>query len=213
MSCRGAHHRRRRTYVPPSWERSADTVGRRSGHLNLFMRQAPSRPPLLFFDLETTGLSGGAATYAFLVGCGWFDAGGAFVTRQYMRCRCRRRTAVLTWPPTFRVPAASSASTASRSTRRCSKCAVPTIVCHGPARVVPHSISSSGAPVLGPQPARERRLLAGASEQRQLRAARDRDVPGFEIPARYFNSCARVTPRCSRTCSSTTGGICSRWRA
>ena len=28
--------------------------------------------PFLFFDLETTGLSGGAGTYAFLVGCAQF---------------------------------------------------------------------------------------------------------------------------------------------
>ena len=27
----------------------------------------------LFIDLETTGLAGGAGTYAFLVGCAWFD--------------------------------------------------------------------------------------------------------------------------------------------
>ena len=39
-------------------------------------------PRLLFFDLETTGLSGGAGTYAFLVGFGFFDEGG-FRTRQY----------------------------------------------------------------------------------------------------------------------------------
>jgi uncharacterized protein len=37
---------------------------------------------LLFFDLETTGLSGGAGTYAFLVGCGYFDEDG-FRTRQF----------------------------------------------------------------------------------------------------------------------------------
>ncbi len=41
----------------------------------------PGRP-LLFFDIETTGLSGGAGTYAFLVGCGRFD-GADFITRQY----------------------------------------------------------------------------------------------------------------------------------
>src|SRR4051812_13210056 len=29
----------------------------------------------IFVDLETTGLSGGAGTVAFLVGCGWFDLG------------------------------------------------------------------------------------------------------------------------------------------
>src|SRR5216117_3159634 len=36
----------------------------------------------LFLDLETTGLAGGAGTYAFLVGCGWFD-GGPFRLRQF----------------------------------------------------------------------------------------------------------------------------------
>src|SRR5580693_2720943 len=44
----------------------------------------PAPSPFGFFDLETTGLSGGAGTYAFLVGCGWFDDDGAFVTRQYL---------------------------------------------------------------------------------------------------------------------------------
>jgi hypothetical protein len=43
---------------------------------------APTTGPLLFFDLETTGLSGGAGTLAFLVGCGFFDADG-FHTRQF----------------------------------------------------------------------------------------------------------------------------------
>jgi hypothetical protein len=42
----------------------------------------PSAGPLLFFDLETTGLSGGVGTLAFLVGCGYF-ADGAFRTHQF----------------------------------------------------------------------------------------------------------------------------------
>ena len=37
---------------------------------------------LLFVDLETTGLAGGAGTYAFLVGCAYFEPHG-FRTRQY----------------------------------------------------------------------------------------------------------------------------------
>jgi len=37
----------------------------------------------VFVDLETTGLSGGAGTVAFLVGCGWFDL-GAFQVRQFL---------------------------------------------------------------------------------------------------------------------------------
>ena len=50
----------------------------------------PGLPPFdgvgertLFVDLETTGLSGGAGTVAFLVGCGWFDM-GAFQVRQFL---------------------------------------------------------------------------------------------------------------------------------
>ena len=37
----------------------------------------------IFLDLETTGLSGGAGTIAFLVGCGYFDL-GAFQVRQFL---------------------------------------------------------------------------------------------------------------------------------
>jgi uncharacterized protein len=44
--------------------------------------EAPTPSPLLFVDLETTGLAGGAGTYAFLVGCAYFEPHG-FRTRQY----------------------------------------------------------------------------------------------------------------------------------
>jgi uncharacterized protein YprB with RNaseH-like and TPR domain len=40
------------------------------------------RGRLLFVDLETTGLAGGAGSYAFLVGCAWFDA-TVFRVRQF----------------------------------------------------------------------------------------------------------------------------------
>ena len=43
---------------------------------------AGQRPRLVCFDVETTGLSGGAGTYAFLVGFGYFDDEG-FRTRQF----------------------------------------------------------------------------------------------------------------------------------
>jgi hypothetical protein len=49
--------------------------------------QTPDGPPsfrrTVFIDLETTGLSGGAGTVAFLVGCGYFDL-GAFQVRQFL---------------------------------------------------------------------------------------------------------------------------------
>jgi hypothetical protein len=43
----------------------------------------PASPRTIFIDLETTGLSGGAGTVAFLVGCGYFDL-GAFQVRQFL---------------------------------------------------------------------------------------------------------------------------------
>jgi hypothetical protein len=51
------------------------------------LRDEPLRPAgspnPVFIDLETTGLSGGAGTIAFLVGCGFFDL-GAFQVRQFL---------------------------------------------------------------------------------------------------------------------------------
>ena len=46
-------------------------------------RAALQKPRTVFIDLETTGLSGGAGTLAFLVGCGYFDL-GAFQVRQFL---------------------------------------------------------------------------------------------------------------------------------
>jgi len=39
----------------------------------------------LFLDTETTGLAGGTGTYAFLVGIGWWDAGGLQVEQLVLR--------------------------------------------------------------------------------------------------------------------------------
>lgn len=39
----------------------------------------------LFLDTETTGLAGGTGTYAFLVGLGWWDAGGLQIEQLFLR--------------------------------------------------------------------------------------------------------------------------------
>jgi len=65
----------------------ADRLERAAGEAPLFTGGAPARPPFVFFDLETTGLSGGAGTLAFLVGCAWFEDDGSFVTRQFLLTR------------------------------------------------------------------------------------------------------------------------------
>ena len=56
-------------------------VRRRCGRGQTSERPQFSRT--VFIDLETTGLSGGAGTVAFLVGCGYFDL-GAFQVRQFL---------------------------------------------------------------------------------------------------------------------------------
>ena len=65
----------------------AARLGETADDAALFTNGSPARPPFLFLDLETTGLSGGAGTLAFLVGCGWFDDDGSFVTRQFLLTR------------------------------------------------------------------------------------------------------------------------------
>jgi len=45
-------------------------------------RNSARRGRMLFVDLETTGLAGGAGTYAFLVGCAWYQE-GALRVRQF----------------------------------------------------------------------------------------------------------------------------------
>ena len=65
----------------------AERLDRAAGEAPLFTGGSPAKPPFIFFDLETTGLSGGAGTLAFLVGCGWFDGDGSFMTRQFLLAR------------------------------------------------------------------------------------------------------------------------------
>ena len=65
----------------------AQRLEQAAGEAPLFAGGAPARPPFVFFDLETTGLSGGAGTLAFLVGCAWFEGDGSFVTRQFLLAR------------------------------------------------------------------------------------------------------------------------------
>jgi uncharacterized protein YprB with RNaseH-like and TPR domain len=62
---------------PPSSSTSACQGPSDIGH-----RTSDDASRLLFFDLETTGLSGGAGTCVFLVGYGWFE-GERFRTKQY----------------------------------------------------------------------------------------------------------------------------------
>lgn len=62
----------------------ADRLREHAAYASLLAGGTPPRLPFLFLDLETTGLSGGAGTFAFLVGCASFTGNGVFVARQHL---------------------------------------------------------------------------------------------------------------------------------
>jgi uncharacterized protein YprB with RNaseH-like and TPR domain len=166
------------------------TIGDLAARLDASVHEAPlicggepARMPLVFFDLETTGLSGGAGTHAFLVGSGWFDDDGGFTTRQHLLVRHGDEHAMLH----------AVAEDLSRA-----------------GALVSFNGKSFDAPVLETRylfhrldwiaaqqphidvlhPARrfwkEDECSLAVLEQQVLGAWREDDVPGFEIPSRYF---------------------------
>jgi uncharacterized protein len=64
--------------------RSASSRKRGSG-INPPLHMAEDTGKWLFLDTETTGLSGGTGTYAFLIGIAWWDSGGLQVEQFLMR--------------------------------------------------------------------------------------------------------------------------------
>ena len=147
----------------------------------------PARPPFLFFDLETTGLSGGAGTYAFLVGCAWFDDDGAFVTRQYLLTRIADEKRLLAAVAGELARAGALVSFNGKSFD------APVLE----TRYLYHRLPWAGGrlphvDVLHPARRfwRDEQEMASCSlvslERQILGARRVGDVPGFEIPARYF---------------------------
>ena len=150
----------------------------------------PVRPPFVFFDLETTGLSGGAGTRAFLVGCGWFAADGAFLVRQYFLAEVDREPAMLGGVAHQLSRSGVLVSFNGRSFD------APLLE----SRYLYHRQEWVGSdlphldmlPVArrfwgGPSGDEERRSCAlPALERLLLGAGRNGDVPGGDIPSRYF---------------------------
>jgi len=152
--------------------------------------------PFLFFDLETTGLSGGAGTYAFLVGCGSFDGDGAFTTRQFILMRLADEPALLSSVADELSRAGALVSFNGKSFDR------PLIE----SRYLYHRLPWTGAalphldmlhiarrfwrreatPVDALAFDADSGCSLGALERQLLGHRRQGDVPGFEIPQRYF---------------------------
>lgn len=155
---------------------------------------------VLFIDLETTGLSGGAGTYAFLVGCGWFE-GAAFRVRQFLLTGYAAERGLL------EAVGETTAGAAAVATYNGKTFDLPVI----DTRYLLHRMPTpfEGMPhvdMLHPA----RRLWRGGNdpsadhggscrlttmEAEVLGHLREGDVPGFEIPSRYFHYVRSGDPR------------------
>jgi len=149
---------------------------------------------LLFLDLETTGLAGGAGTYAFLVGCGWFEPRSSsdsarqavcFRTRQFFLSDFGAERALLESVAelagdidcvvtyngkTFDLPLIDTRYTLQRM--------------EAPFADVAHVDMLHPARRMWREEDVECRLTY--LEQALCGHEREGDVPGFEIPSRYF---------------------------
>ena len=148
----------------------------------------PTRPPFVFFDLETTGLSGGAGTYAFLVGCGAFDEEGGFRTRQFLLVRPSDERQVLQRLAVELAPAGGLVTFNGKSFD------APLIETRylfhrleWTGRLLPHlDVLHPARRFWGADDGVGNSCSLGALEQHVLGVRRADDVPGADIPARYF---------------------------
>jgi len=159
---------------------------------------APSHPRtvapshLFFIDLETTGIAGGAGTYAFLVGCGWF-AGGTFRTRQFFLSSFTAERALLEAVGEVAAAAGTVVSYNGKSfdlplieTRFALHrlptpfASLPHIDMLHPARRMWRVAADTAAGAVSYT------CRLSTLEQQLCGYVREGDVAGFEIPARYF---------------------------
>jgi uncharacterized protein YprB with RNaseH-like and TPR domain len=144
---------------------------------------------IVFFDLETTGLSGGAGTLAFLAGCGWFED-DAFRVRQFFLCSAAGERAMLDALTTIFDRASLLVTFNGRSFD------VPLMETRwafhrrdAGSDDVPHfdMLPTSRRLWALREDARESGCNLTSLERSVLGFHRVADVPGFEIPARYFH--------------------------
>jgi uncharacterized protein YprB with RNaseH-like and TPR domain len=159
------------------------------------LARAPCREGLVFVDVETTGLAGGAGTYAFLVGCGWFD-GGTFRVRQYLMANvagepallkalaevaCECGTVITYNGKTFDLPLIETRYLFHRMESPFAS--VPHVDMLHPARRLWRPLGAVGRADAG---AVDSACRLTTLERTQCGFEREGDVPGWQIPDRYF---------------------------
>jgi uncharacterized protein len=139
----------------------------------------------LFLDTETTGLMGGTGTFPFLIGLGWFES-SSFVTCQLFARDFSEEGAMLRYLSTiasakkFLVTFNGKAFDVNLLTTRfiLNRCAdtlgpMPHVdLLHPSRRILSHRLENSRLATI---------------EAEILGVERQGDVPGFEIPQRYFD--------------------------
>ena len=187
--------------------------------LNGTATHAPRDGRMLFIDLETTGLAGGAGTYAFLVGCAWYQDGGLRIRQFFLSSFAAERMlleavaelaapcgALVTYNgKSFDLPLIETRFVLHRLETPFG--GVPHVDMLHPARrlwrdddgdegVGRPGDRAAGSPrprdgdrgLVSPKPrSGEGGCRLSALEQTLCGHVREGDVPGFEIPARYFH--------------------------
>jgi uncharacterized protein YprB with RNaseH-like and TPR domain len=168
------------------------TVGELAARLSAAHGSAPlvsvaaARAPFVFFDLETTGLSGGAGTHVFLVGCAWFDDDRSFVVAQHLLVDFLSERSMLAAVAEHLVRAGALVSFNGKSFD------APVLE----TRYLFHRLTSPCAALPHVDVLHPARRFWGRDgevscsltslERQVLGARRQGDVAGFEIPGRYF---------------------------
>lgn len=178
----------------PSTRHGREAVGTFAECLDASASEAPlyggptARAPFVFFDLETTGLSGGAGMQAFLIGCGWFDDDGGFVARQFLLTQYADERPMLDRVADELTRAGALVTFNGKSFD------APVLE----TRYLFHRVAWSGrelahVDVLHParrfwkREAEQPECSLIALEKQILGLRRTGDVPSFEIPRRYFH--------------------------
>ena len=139
----------------------------------------------LFFDLETTGLAGGTGTFPFMIGIGWFD-GDNFILKQLFSRDHSEEKASLTYlleaaaDKEFLISFNGKSYDMTLLSARLilNRLANPLLelphldLLHSCRRVLGHRLDSCSLTSV---------------EANILKHYRDGDIPGFEIPQRYFD--------------------------
>jgi uncharacterized protein len=168
------------------------TVGELAERLAVAQESAPlvseagARAPFVFFDLETTGLSGGAGTHVFLAGCAWFDEQRSLVSVQHLLVDFPSERTMLGAVADDLARAGALVSFNGKSFD------APVLE----TRYLFHRLASPCAALPHVDVLHPARRFWGrdgdvscsltALERQVLGARRQGDVPGFEIPGRYF---------------------------